>query len=262
MFQGQPIYLRHLRRCNPSLEPEIGCERGFALPFAVLHATLVSIVMSAAPRLPPRQTAPAPSSGGCRKSHAQRRCASSGDCPHFFAYALGLGFLVGTAVNLLPIAAAGLGQADLSAFNPTALGLPDIGKFLDFLRKIVEWLKLGGVALALLASLTFLGTWLISHGRRASNLSRPWFSHLALVTSYVPVALTLVAAAGVAIPALTPFILKSFALAVVTAAVSWGLAVIALVQGGRAQDLARARKAIILAGTPWYCLALWIATKM
>ena len=42
-------------------------------------------------------------------------------------------------------------------------------------------------------------------------------------------------------------------------AVSWVISVAALIAGGGKGELARARRALLLAGTPFYCLAVWLA---
>src|SRR5690606_28049900 len=121
-----------------------------------------------------------------------------------------------------------------------------------------EWLTLGGMALAAGIALLFLGTWVITHLRKPaaaepSRAGRTILATLALWSAYVPVLPTLVAAAGLFVPGLQPFILKCFALAVVAAALSWCLATAAILAGGTRRDLSRARRALLLAGTPWYC---------
>ncbi|TPV95154.1 MAG: hypothetical protein B7733_11425 [Myxococcales bacterium FL481] len=143
----------------------------------------------------------------------------------------------------------------------TALGLPDLDQIREIIRRVQEMLALGGMALATVASLLFLLVWVVSHLRRpsASRSSSKLLPIAALWSSYVPVGLTGVAAVGMFIPGLGPYILKSFALAVLLAAFSWVLSVAALVLGGGPRDLERARRAILLAGTPWYCLALYLA---
>jgi cobalamin biosynthesis protein CobD/CbiB len=143
------------------------------------------------------------------------------------------------------------------------LGLPDLDKLRELLRRVQEILAMGGVALASLASLAFVLAWAVSHVRHPSpKKARPILSTVALVSAWPPVALTIVAAAGIFVPFLAPFILKSFALAVLLAGVSWVLAIATLIAGGSKGDLARARKALLLAGTPWYCLALYLATYL
>lgn len=143
----------------------------------------------------------------------------------------------------------------------TAMGLPDLDQIREIIRRVQEALALGGMALATIASLAFLLVWVVSHLRRpkASRSSVRFLPLAALWSSYVPVGLTGVAAVGMFIPGLGPYILKSFALAVLLAALSWVLSVAALVMGGGPRDLERARRAILLAGTPWYCLALYLA---
>lgn len=141
------------------------------------------------------------------------------------------------------------------------LGLPDLDRLRELLKRIQEILALGGVALALAASSIFLLAWVVSHVRKPSvQQSRPILSTVAYYSAYIPVALTCVAAVGALVPALAPFILKSFALAVVTAAFSWCLGIAAILAGGSRQNLSRARRGLLLAGTPWYCLAVYLST--
>jgi len=141
------------------------------------------------------------------------------------------------------------------------VGLPDLDRLRELLKRIQEILAMGGIALALAASFVFLLAWVFSHLRQPSRTAaHPVLSTLALVAAYLPVALTLVAALGWLVPALAPLTLKSFALAVVTAAFAWCLAVAAIVIGGSRQNLGRARRALLLAGTPWYCLAVYLST--
>ena len=72
-------------------------------------------------------------------------------------------------------------------------------------------------------------------------------------------ALALVGAAvGLFVPLLKPLMLKLFAYAVVAAAISWTIGIAAVLAGGGRAELARARRALLLAGTPFYCLAVWI----
>jgi len=132
----------------------------------------------------------------------------------------------------------------------------------ELLRRIQEWLTLGGIALAALVSLLFLGTWVAAHLRRPGCDPHSALSRLALVSAYLPVALTFAAALGVFVPALAPLTLRFFAIAVVLAALSWCLAAAALIVGGTLRDLARARRAILLAGTPWYCLVAYLAARL
>ncbi len=136
----------------------------------------------------------------------------------------------------------------------------------ELLAWLVAWLATGGIALALGASVIFIATWVLSHLRSARveddavvmpTRLLPW---LALLMSYVPVLLTVVAALGLFVPGLTPLILKLFAVAVIAAAATWVVAVGALLAGGADKDLRRARRALLLAGTPWYALALYLAT--
>ena len=70
----------------------------------------------------------------------------------------------------------------------------------------------------------------------------------------------IVAALGWLFPTLAPWTLKSFALAIVLAAFAWCVAVAAIVVGGNKANLSRARRALLLAGTPWYCLAVFLST--
>jgi uncharacterized membrane protein YhaH (DUF805 family) len=136
----------------------------------------------------------------------------------------------------------------------------DLDRLKEIWRRIVEFITLGGVALALLGGLVFLLTWVLSHLRRPSDRSRRGISRTALVLAWIPVLLTGVAAAGLFVPELTPFILKAFALAVAVASVVWCVCAGALILGGTRRDLARTRRALILAGTPWYCLVVYLAT--
>jgi hypothetical protein len=142
-------------------------------------------------------------------------------------------------------------------------GLPDLDRLREILERIREMIALGGVALALGVSCLFLLAWVLSHLRRpavASANGRGVVSILALWLSYVPVGLTAVAALGSFVPALAPFILKSFALAVLVAAFVWCVGVVAIIVGGDRRALSRARRALLLAGTPWYCLAVYLST--
>ncbi len=134
--------------------------------------------------------------------------------------------------------------------------------FWEFVRRIQEWLTLGGTALAAAIALLFLLTWVLSHTRQAQAHARPWLSRLALLSAYPAVLLTAVAGVALFVPGLQPLILKSFALAVLLAALSWCFGVAALLHGGNAHDLGRARRALFLAGTPWYCLAAYLATHL
>lgn len=153
------------------------------------------------------------------------------------------------------IAAFALGTTELLA------GLPDLDRLLELLKRIQEILAMGGVALALACSFIFLLAWVLSHLRRPSaTANHPVISTISLIVAYLPVGLTLVAALGWLVPTLAPLTLKSFALAIVLAAFAWCLAVAAIVVGGSKTNLARARRALLLAGTPWYCLALYLST--
>lgn len=144
-----------------------------------------------------------------------------------------------------------------------ALGIPDLDRIREVLKRIQEILAVGGVTLALLGSLAFLLVWVLSHLRRPSaTATHPTLSNVTLYTSYLPVGLTVVAALGFLIPPLNAFVLKAFAFAVLLAAGSWCLSVGTLVAGGSQLDLARARRALLLAGTPWYCLALFLSTYL
>lgn len=149
-----------------------------------------------------------------------------------------------------------LGIPDLIA------GLPDLDRLRELLKRIQEILAMGGIALALAASFMFLLAWVLSHLRSPSSkgAEHPIISTAALGVAYLPVVLTAVAALGALVPTLAPFVLKSFALAVVLAAFAWCLAVAAVVVGGTRTNLSRARRALLLAGTPWYCLAVYLST--
>lgn len=149
----------------------------------------------------------------------------------------------------------------LAAMADFMLGIPDLDRLRELLKRIQELLAMGGIALALAASFIFLLAWVLSYLRRPSpNVSHPVLGTVALLTAYLPVGLTLVAALGWLIPALAPWTLKSFALAVVVAAFCWCVAVAAIIRGGNRKNLGRARRALLLAGTPWYCLAVYLST--
>ncbi len=147
-----------------------------------------------------------------------------------------------------------------------AAALPDLDKLRELLERIREMLALGGVALALAISCVFLLAWVLSHLRRpaaigtASASGKGLLATISLWLSYGPVGLTLVAGLGALVPTLAPFTLKSFALAVLAAAFVWCVAVAAVFAGGTRVHLARARRALLLAGTPWYCLAVYLST--
>ncbi|MBX7081436.1 MAG: hypothetical protein K1X88_19700 [Nannocystaceae bacterium] len=143
-------------------------------------------------------------------------------------------------------------------------GLPDLDKLRELLERIRELLALGGVALALAVSALFLVAWVFSHLRRpaAQAQGAGLLATAALWTSWIPVALTAVAAVGALVPSLAPWSLKSFALAVVAAAAVWCIAIAAILAGGSRLHLSRARRALLLAGTPWYCLAVYLSTLL
>ena len=146
---------------------------------------------------------------------------------------------------------------------PAALALAlDLDRLREILKRIVDFITLGGVALALLAGLVFLVTWVLSHLRRPSDRSRRYLSTAALTSAWAPVLLTTLAAAGMFVPALAPFILRAFALAVALSAIAWCVSVAALIAGGTRRDLRRTRRALILAGTPWFCLVVYLATYL
>ncbi len=149
----------------------------------------------------------------------------------------------------------------VAGISDLLLGLPGVDGLLELLKRLQEILAMGGVALALAASFIFLLAWVLSYLRRPSvKASHPVLATVALVTAYLPVGLTLVAALGWLVPTLAPLTLKSFALAVVTAAFAWCVSVAAIIRGGNRQNLGRARRALLLAGTPWYCLAVYLST--
>jgi hypothetical protein len=141
--------------------------------------------------------------------------------------------------------------------------LPDLDRLRELLKRIQEMLTLGGVALALAVSCVFVVAWVLSYLRRPSaSTGRSFLATLALLLSWVPVGLTVCAALGAFVPVLAPYVLKSFALAVLTAAIAWCVAIAAIVAGGSKQSLGTARRAILLAGTPWYCLAVYLSTLL
>jgi len=153
-------------------------------------------------------------------------------------------------------------QLDAARGAVMAAGLPDLDKLRELLERIRELLALGGVALALGISAIFLLAWVFSYLRQptVATTGRGVLANLALWLSYGPVLLTVVAALGSLVPTLAPFTLKSFALAVLAAAAVWCIAVAAIFAGGSRSHLGRARRAILLAGTPWYCLAVYLST--
>ncbi len=143
------------------------------------------------------------------------------------------------------------------------LGLPDLDRLRELLQRIQEILALGGIVLALLGAFTFLLAWVASFLRQpsASASTKPnWLATIALGSTAIPVGLTLVAGLGALIPAFAPYVLKAFALAIVSAAFSWCVAVAALIKGGDRPSISRARRALLLAGMPWYCLVLYLST--
>lgn len=155
-----------------------------------------------------------------------------------------------------------LGLVGAISFVLGLMGLPDLDRLRELLARVQEILTLGGMALATVVSLGFILAWVLTHLRRPKKKAHPVLPWIALITSYVPVALTTVAAIGHFFPVLAPYVLKAFALAVVIAAFTWSFSVAAVLVGGRRQDLARARRALLLAGTPWYCLAVWLGTLL
>ena len=141
-------------------------------------------------------------------------------------------------------------------------GLPDLDTIREWIRRIQQFLAIGGIALALGFSLIFIVAWVLSHLRKAKAedevTGNGWLSKIALASSFVPVALTLAAAVGLFVPMLKPLMLKLFAYAVLVAGVSWLICIAALIVGGGRRELARIRRALLLAGTPFYCLAVWV----
>ena len=149
----------------------------------------------------------------------------------------------------------------LAGLTDLVLLIPDLDRLRELLKRIQEILAMGGVALALVGSFIFLLAWVLSHLRRPStSKSHPVLATAALITAYLPVGLTFVAALGWLVPTLAPFVLKSFALAIVLASFAWCTAVAAIVVGGDRGNLSRARRALLMAGTPWYCLAVYLST--
>jgi hypothetical protein len=143
------------------------------------------------------------------------------------------------------------------------LGLPDLDRLRELLQRIQEILALGGIVLALLGAFAFLLAWVASFLRKPSSgaSTKPsWLATIALGSTAIPVGLTLVAGLGALIPAFAPYVLKAFALAIVSAAFSWCVAVAALIKGGDRPSISRARRALLLAGMPWYCLVLYLST--
>ena len=142
------------------------------------------------------------------------------------------------------------------------LGLPNLDRLRELLARIQEILTLGGMALATTISLLFILAWVLTWLRRPKKEAHPVLPWLAFTSSLVPVGLTALAAAGTFFPVLAPYVLKAFALAVLGASFTWAFSVAAILRGGRSQDLARARKALLMAGTPWYCLAVWLGLML
>ena len=143
--------------------------------------------------------------------------------------------------------------------------IPDLDTIRRWIRRIIEMIVLGGIGLAVAMSLGFIGAWVLSFLRKPAVVEEGeeprsgWMSHAALWSSFVPVGLTLVAALGMFVPVLKPLMLKLFAYAAAASGVSWLLCVAALIVGGGRQELARIRRGLLLAGTPFYCLAVWLS---
>jgi hypothetical protein len=150
----------------------------------------------------------------------------------------------------------------MGALLAIAIAIPDLDKQRELLERIREMLALGGVALALAVSCIFLLAWVLSHLRRPAVAAsgKGMLATISLWLAAVPVGLTLVAGLGALVPSLAPFTLKSFALAVLAAALVWCVAIAAILAGGSRSHLDRARRALLLAGTPWYCLAVYLST--
>ncbi|MEM6996655.1 MAG: hypothetical protein AAF721_39490 [Myxococcota bacterium] len=141
-------------------------------------------------------------------------------------------------------------------------GLPDLDRLRELIERVKQILVTGGIGLALAGSLIFLLAWVLSYLRRPAVTAEKTrvLPIAALLVAWAPALLTLVAGLGALVPTLAPFVLKSFALAVILAGFAWCLAVAAVVAGGSKKQLARARKALLLSGTPWYCLAVYLST--
>ncbi len=140
--------------------------------------------------------------------------------------------------------------------------LPDLDTIRRWIRRVMELIVLGGIGLAVAVSLGFIGAWVLSFLRKPKAEDEPrsaWMSHAALWSSFIPVGLTAAAALGMFVPVLKPLMLKLFAYAVVGGGISWLVCVAALIVGGGAKELARIRRALLLAGTPFYCLAVWLS---
>jgi hypothetical protein len=140
--------------------------------------------------------------------------------------------------------------------------LPDLDTIRRWIRRVMELIVLGGIGLAVAVALGFIGAWVLSFLRKPKAEDEPrsaWMSHAALWSSFIPVGLTAGAALGMFVPVLKPLMLKLFAYAVVGAGVSWMVCIAALIVGGGVKELARIRRALLLAGTPFYCLAVWLS---
>ncbi len=145
------------------------------------------------------------------------------------------------------------------------LGLPDLDRLRELLERIQQILVMGGVALSALGALCFLGLWAVSFVRKpaaAASVRHPVFTRLLHGLAFVPAGLSFVAGLGVVFAPLAPFVLKALAAAILVAALVWLLAVVAFWMGGTARDLHRVRRAVLLAGTPWYCLVVFLATYL
>jgi len=149
------------------------------------------------------------------------------------------------------------------ATSSLAFDLPDLDTIRRWIRRVMELIVLGGIGLAVAVSLGFIGGWVLSFIRQPQAADAepraPWLSHAALWSSFVPVGLTLLAALGMFIPVLRPLMLKLFAYAAVGAGLSWLICVAALIVGGSKRELMRVRRALLLAGTPFYCLVVWLS---
>ncbi|KIG14342.1 hypothetical protein DB30_06944 [Enhygromyxa salina] len=148
------------------------------------------------------------------------------------------------------------------AWASVAIELPDLDTIRRWIVRIIELIVLGGIGLAVMVSLAFIGAWVLSHLRQPKAEDEPritWMSHAALWSSFIPVGLTAVAAGGMFVPVLKPLMLKVFAYAVATAGVSWLICIAALIVGGGKPELSRVRRGLLLAGTPFYCLAVWLS---
>lgn len=136
----------------------------------------------------------------------------------------------------------------------------------DLIERIQAWLTLGGIVLAALASLLFVGAWVLSVVRQP-KATGTWgsdgLSWAALGGAYGATALTAAAAVSRFVPVLgVLWTLRLFAVAVLVAALVWILAMVVFFRGAPVQGLRRARKAVFLAGTPWYCLVLYLTALL